>query len=402
MRRKIHAGSFLVLGFSWGLLFGAPGAARADSGLQAAAQPVSTVADDAQALFEKARRYFHDKDYRKSKELLSQLVAKHPMENFIPQARLLLADLQENFSASIAQFKGLAIEYGGRPEGAEAQKELGARYYLADKYQEAAEAYREFLREYPKNPALSEARYWYASSLMALDRNQEAAEQFEKALQEAPDGPWAPKALLGKGNALFKMKRYGDAERQYLRILDRYHLYEEINLVYFRLGQTYEAEGKTREALGAYRSLVEGYPKSLEAPEARARMAALEPRLPETIPTPPFQLGLEPPIPPVPSPSLSLPTPTPGPSVLEAAPEDLKPFHVQVGVFSRRGNAEKAEAAMRQAGFEPFVLEVHPENLPYPYFKVRVGRFADRTGAEKAARAVRAKTRKKAIVVEDE
>src|SRR6185295_7738749 len=220
-----------------------------------------------------AQNYFKEKKYKEAKQILNQLVAKaSPMEDYIPKARLLLANLQEDFSVSIAQFQSLATEYSHRPEGEEAQKNLGARFYLADKYSEAAHCYEDFLKDYPKSLYVSEARYWFASSLLALDKNQEAIDHYKQVLEKAPDSPWAPKALLGIGNAYFKLGKFEDAQKQYLRILDQYHYYDELNLVYLKLGETYEQEQKPKEAHAAYTTLIEQYPKSFEVTEARSRL----------------------------------------------------------------------------------------------------------------------------------
>lgn len=355
----------------------------------------TAFAEDAHTLFDKAEDYFKQKRYKEAKQILNQLVAKHPMEDFIPKARLLLANLQEDFTVSTAQFRMLATEYNDRPEGEEAQKNLGARYYLADKYAEAAESYQDFIKEHPKSPAMPEVRYWYSACLSALDKNKEAVEEYKQVLEKSPDSPWAPKALLGMGNAYFKSQNYQEAEKKYLKTLDQYPMYDELNLVYFKLGQTYEIEQKPKEAHAAYRTLLEKYPKSLEVFEAKKRMRELEnahadlPRTPEE---------------PTPTPSTAPPVtevqaePTPVP-VLAAA--SLKPFHVQVGVFSKKAYVDKARQGVRKAGYGSYVLSVKDKGMAYPLYKVRVGNFPDRASAEKLAGELTKKLKEKAIVVED-
>ncbi len=386
------------------------------------ATPAATPGDDGQSLFEQAQKLLREKNYKEAKDTLNQLVAKYPMEGFIPQARLLLANLQEDFDASVAQFKSLAIEYSDRPEGEEAQKELGARYYLADKYQDAADSYKEFLDDYPKSASLPEVRYWYASSLLALDDDKDALEQFKKVLDKTPDSPWAPKALLGMGNAYFKMKKYGDAENRYLRILDQYHLYDELNLVYLRLGQTYEAEQKWKEAHAAYQTLVQQYPLAFEVSEARDRLQALESQHPDLPHAPEAQAPEPPPLRQgfggqAATPVTVAAEPTPlrqgfggqaAPTSLEDAEETdqtvssaSKPFHVQVGVYSKMYNVDKTRKAIKKAGYSSYVVTVQQEGVPYTYYKVRVGSFADRAEAEKMAKELARKVKEKVIVIGD-
>ncbi|HVM33655.1 MAG TPA: tetratricopeptide repeat protein, partial [bacterium] len=175
------------------------------------AQTPTPSADSPQALFDKAKGLFDAKHYQEARDSLGQLVAKYPTENFVPRARLLLANLEEDFNSATARFQMLAAEYEGSPEGAEAQKDLADRYYLADKYGEAARAYRDYIDQYPKSPELPEARYWLGSSFMALDQDDSAVEQFQKILDESKDSPWAPKSRLALGAIYFKQGRYDQA-----------------------------------------------------------------------------------------------------------------------------------------------------------------------------------------------
>src|SRR5580658_3854408 len=388
--------------FICGYLFLFPVFAFAATGLP---DPTATP-EDTHSLFEKAQKLFDQKNYKESKDILNQLVAKHPMEDFIPKARLLLANLQEDFNVSIAQFKDLAAEYNEKPEGEEAQKDLGARYYLADKYEDAADSYKEFLDTYPKSASLPEIHYWYASSLLALDQNQEAADQFNKVLSDAKDSPWAPKALLGMGTAYFKMKKYSDARNQYLRILDQYHLYDELNLVYLRLGQAYEAEKKWKEAHAAYQTLIQQYPKSFEVEEARGRLRDLESQHADL----PHAVEAEAPLP-TPTETAASVEATPTVEVAESSSEPdsessatnvaSKPFQVQVGVYSKKSNVDKTRRLIRKAGYSSYIVTAKQEGVPYTYYKVRVGHFSDRASAEKVAKELARKTGEKAIVIED-
>ena len=366
--------------------------------------PTTSLTDGMKGTFDKAQQLFQEKNYKEAKNLLNQVVAKaSPMEDYVPKARLLLAKLQEDFSVSIAQFQTLATEYANQPEGAEAQKDLGARYYLADKYPEAAESYKDYLDHYEKSPATPEVRYWYASSLIALGQNDKAIDEFKKVLHDAPDSTWAPKALLGMGNAYLKMGKYEDAQKQYLKILDQYHLYDEMNLVYLKLGQVYEGEKKYKEAHAAYQTLVTDYSRSFEVSEARDHMRDLEaahPDLPQTYAALKEQptatpLPVETPV------TRQAAVPTATPETETSMDEASKPFHVQVGVFSKKLYVDKARKGVKKAGYKSYVVTVKAKDMPYPMYKVRVGNFADKASAQKLANELTKKLKEKAIVVED-
>lgn len=378
-------------------------------GVSAVSTP--TLVEDGKSLFEKAQKYFREKNYKEAKSILNQLVAKHPMEDYIPKARLLLANLQEDFTVSIAQFQSLATEYNNQPEGEEAQKNLGARYYLADKYSDAAESYKDFIQDHPKSSSMPEIRYWFASSLLAMDKNKEAAEEFKKVFHDAPDSSWAPKSLMGMATAYFKMKNYSEAQKQYLKVLDLYHFYDELNTVYFKLGQAYEAQQKPKEAHAAYQTLVSSYPKSLEVGEAKERLEALEkqhPELPRMVvaeqvstPTPVVLTPVVPLTSPVAIQAQVKPTPVPETDLTQADDVVSKPFHVQVGVFSKKVYVDKAREGVKKAGYSSYVVAVKAKNMLYPLYKVRIGNFGDKVSAEKLARELTKKLKEHAIVVED-
>src|SRR3984957_2323078 len=182
--------------------------------------PTDTPSDGTPAaLFDKAQELFNEKHYQEARDSLGQLVAKYPTESFVPRARLLLANLEEDFTAATARFQMLAGEYEGSPEGAEAQKDLADRYYLADKYAEAADSYRDYIDQYPKSPDLPEIRYWLACAYLAQDQTDPAIQQFQKVLNDSKDSPWVSKCRVGLGNAYFKKGQYPQAEQQYLKIL---------------------------------------------------------------------------------------------------------------------------------------------------------------------------------------
>ena len=104
------------------------------------------------------------------------------------------------------------------------------------------------------------------------------------------------------------------------------------------------------------------------------------------------------------------PTPTetaaaPGSSAAsEAEPPTVlktKPFHVQIGVYSKKMNVDKTRQQLKKAGYASFVVALKTEDVPYTVYKVRVGSYSDRSAAEKAAKALTKKLKEKAIVVED-
>jgi len=380
---------------------------------------ITPVSGETKTLFEKAKTLFDQKNYKDCKDILAPLVAEHPMDDFIPQARLLLAKVQEDFDVSVAQLREVAEQYDDKPEGMEAQKELGDRYYLADKYEDAVDAYKEYLDRYEKSPMSVEVQYWLACSYSAAGKDKESIEEYKKVLDKGQLTDWAPKALLGMGNAYFKIGKYSDAENQYLRILDQYATYNELNLVYLKLGETYELEKKWKQAYATYQTLVSRFPKAMEVSEAQTRMADLAKTRPEvqlvmtTLPTPMMTatVASTPLVMATTTVTVIPETLTPTAVTVQTTPEEaeqevadqpvlkMTPFHVQVGVYSRRANVLKTEKAIQKAGYQYYVVKMKRD--AFTVYKVRVGNFANRSTAEKIARILAKKTKEKAIVVEE-
>jgi len=379
---------------------------------------ITPVSSETKALFEKAKNLFDEKNYKDCKDILAPLVAEHPMDDFIPQARLLLAKVQDDFDVSVAQLREVAEQYDDKPEGMEAQKELGDRFYLADRYEDAADSYKEYLDHYEKSPMAVEVQYWLACSFSAAGKDKESIEEYKKVLDKGRLTTWAPKALLGMGNAYFKIEKFSDAENQYLRILDKYATYDELNLVYLKLGETYEMEKKWKQAYAAYQTLVNLFPKAMEVAEAQTRMIELPKTHSEVqpfvtaLPTPLVTATAEPTpfVPEMTATAVSAAV-TPTEVSAESTPEEaqqevadqpvlkLTPFHVQVGVYSQRINVLKTEKAIQKAGYKYYVVTIKQD--AYTVYKVRVGNFANRSSAQKVAHILAKKTKEKAIVVEE-
>lgn len=382
----------------------------------ASAWAQTPIADDGPAaLYDKAKKLFDEKHYQEARNSLSQLVAEYPTESFVPRARLLLADLEENFDSATARFQMLAAEYEGSPTGAEAQKDLGDHYYLADKYAEAVQSYQNYLQQYPQSPDRAEIRYWLGSSYWAQDEDNPAREEFQKVLDDSKNSAWFSKCRVALGNIYFKENHYDQAEQQYLKVLQDDPDYNELNLVYDKLGQTFEAEKKDRQAYAAYQTLLDRFPNALEAVDARDRMkvlaqvhpdyaAAGEAQSPEATATVTMESGATPTIAMSRTPTLTpnVETATPTIPAIQPTATPMAPFHVQVGVFTQKVYVDKAKKSTEKLGYPVFVVTAKSDSSPYTYYKVRAGNYFTRAEAEKAAKGLSRRLKQQVIVVEDQ
>lgn len=408
-RTGIRLVSSLLLAF--GLAFFG-GATQARAKHHPTPTPTATPAPEARALFERAQESFRAKRYKESRDRLLELIAKFPVEEIVPKSKVLLAEMEEDFEASLKELKDLAKEYKKRPEGRSALLDLIRRYYLADRYEEAAESGREFLKRYPGVPEEGEVRYWLGSSLLASDHLTDAVAEFNKALKNGDSGSWAAPTRLALGGAYLKQREYDLARRQFLRILDQYPRYGEMNQVLLKLGRSYEALDQPREARAAYLTLLERYPRSLEIAEAKERVATLEHDHPElrnqvheTWATP----GAAPTAAVPEAAKVPAEAPPPGrTSVTGKSPmtpatprASAKPFRVQVGVYTVKAFAEDTMKRLKKAGYTPTLLTVPGRGAADPTYKVRAGHYADREEAKRAANLLQRRLKLPTLVVEE-
>jgi outer membrane protein assembly factor BamD len=204
-----------------------------------------------------------------------------------------------------------------------------ARLGLADSYFEeggtasyilAVSAYREFLTLFPSHPRADYAQFRVGESFYRQrngpDRDQtatlEALQEFERLLERHPSSPFVEEGRQrlqacrqSLARAEFLVGYFYQRTREYCRaaiaryqaVIAEYPDYAAVDEVLFRLGECLGAEGRAAEALPHLSRLIEQFPNSEFAAQAKELMASLATASPVRAPGP--------------SPS---PTPTPGPA----------------------------------------------------------------------------------------
>ena len=112
------------------------------------------------------------------------------------------------------------------------------RDYNAAKYDLASQEFADYLKFYPNTELAGNAQFYIADLAYRQGNYQQAVLDYDKVLEQYPDGNKAPAAQLKKGFALLELGRRSDGVR-------------ELN------------------------SLIKRYPRSLEADQARKRLASL-------------------------------------------------------------------------------------------------------------------------------
>jgi outer membrane protein assembly factor BamD len=182
------------------------------------------------------------------------------------------------------------------------QRELARRKYAkaeyGDKrYEEAKFQYRRFLELFPASPEAAKAQFNSAMCsflrVKTIDRDQsttqEAVQEFQRLIQSYPRSVYVDEAKekLAEGRerlAAYELYvgRFYYGQRAYPAAIGRFEgllkVYPEVSFadeVLFLLGNAYVRSDNPQEATSVFDALVQRYPQSRYANQAKARLASL-------------------------------------------------------------------------------------------------------------------------------
>jgi outer membrane protein assembly factor BamD len=218
----------------------------------------------AEALFEEGMRAFNDKKYVRAIDNFSKIRSDHPFSPLITQTELKMAEA----------------------------------YYFNQQYPEAINALKEFQALHPTNEniplvvlRLGQSHF---NQFTATDRDQKNTEiakgYFESVIANYPKSPYAVEAREKLAKTLeylaeheFNVAHFYFQEEKYPAARDRF---EEIVRKYkdtptavkslFYLGESYRRERNAMRATLAYEALIQHYPQSKFAADAKTQLAQLE------------------------------------------------------------------------------------------------------------------------------
>src|SRR5262245_2186790 len=218
----------------------------------------------AEALYEEGTRYLAEKRYVRAIDVLTKLKTEYP---FSPQ----LTD---------AEFK------------------IADAYYLNQQYPEAINAFKEFQSMHPTNENIAFVVYRlgqaHLDQFTSIERDQKNTEiakgYFENVITNYPKSPYAAPAReqLAKcvgylaeydfnvASFYLKQEKYPAARERFEEIVRKYRGTPVAARSLFFLGESYRKEKNNVKAALAYEALLQHYPESKFAPEARTYLDQLE------------------------------------------------------------------------------------------------------------------------------
>ena len=218
----------------------------------------------AEALFEEGNRNFNDKRYVRAIDNFSKIRTDHPFSPLMNDVELKIADA----------------------------------YYRNQQYPEAINAFKEFQAMHPTNEhipfvvlRLGQA---YFDQFTSIDRDQKNTETakgyFETVITNHPKSPEAVEARekLAKcleylaehefniGHFYFRAEKYPAARDRFEEIVRKYKGTPTAVKSLFYLGESYRNEKNAIKATLAYEALIQYYPESKFASEAKTQLARVE------------------------------------------------------------------------------------------------------------------------------
>ena len=218
----------------------------------------------AEALYDEGTRYFAEKRYLRAIDVLTKLKAEYPFSPQLTDAELKVADA----------------------------------YYLSEQYPEAINAFKEFQSMHPTNENIPFVVYRLGQSHLnqftSIERDQKNTEiaksYFENVITNYPKSPYASAAReqLAKSvgylaehefniaSFYLQQEKYPAARERFEEIVRKYRGTPVASKSLFFLGESYRKEKNNVKAILAYEALLQYYPESKFAPEAKTYLAQLE------------------------------------------------------------------------------------------------------------------------------
>ena len=204
----------------------------------------------------------------------------------------------KKYVAALDQFTRIKQEFPFAPQAIQAELKIGECYYLNQQYPEAITAFQEFQSLHPTNENIPFVIYSlglaHFDQFTATDRDQKntqaAKGYFETVVKNYPKSPYAAQAKekLAKTNGYlaehdfsiaffyFQQEKYAAARGRFEEIVRRYRGTQTAAKSLFYLGESYKQEKNGVRAALAYEAILQHYPETKFAKEAKTQLAQLE------------------------------------------------------------------------------------------------------------------------------
>lgn len=158
----------------------------------------------------------------------------------------------KDYKTALSYFEKVMIDFPASSLAPQSAFYRGECFYLSEKPEEAAAAYRNFLAQFPNDAQAPTALFRLGVSLYNLNRFEEAALTFEGLVQKYPDDPMAANAAENIPLAYAKIGKIADSEKAYEALLSRTTDPKKRATLLLQIAQIKEKNGIPAEAIAYY------------------------------------------------------------------------------------------------------------------------------------------------------
>jgi len=152
---------------------------------------------------------------------LAELEAKGPAPATAP-ARSAKSKESAGAAATTAAKTPATSGYPKTGTAAEKSYSEGLRLYQSKKYGDARTKFHQYLKDAPHGPKIAEARYYLADSFFQEGKYQEAAVEFNKLASQFPKNILAPAALLRQGQSYKNLNQISNYQNALKKLVNAY------------------------------------------------------------------------------------------------------------------------------------------------------------------------------------
>jgi TolA-binding protein len=143
------------------------------------------------------------------------------------------------------------------------------------KNEAALKAFEQIATQYGSSPAGVTARYHVGVAQLAVGHFAEAQQAFEKTAADAGSSIYGPMARMGRAEALLYAGKFDDAIKSFTELSAERDGVLPIDGVLMQLARSCAKAGKAQEAKATFKRVVDEFPESPYATEARTQLARL-------------------------------------------------------------------------------------------------------------------------------
>ncbi len=233
------------------------------------ASPASTRLARAHALLDEGR-------VAEARELLLNLAKEYPRSPEAPEAIFLAAETLRDLEQARRELRRVVLEYPRSPHVPNALSRIGEISFILGDHEECVRAYRAYMK-YESDPVgLRQAGVQLAFALLRSGDFEQAREVFVRLRANHAELADTPELIEGEADALLAVGLLAQAEPLYERLETDFPNYPFAVKVLLSRAICAELQGRRDEARRYYKTVVDDYPQSIEAPLASSRLDDIE------------------------------------------------------------------------------------------------------------------------------